>query len=203
MKQIILAIAILLTVTGSIKPAKAKTSPSQAYYPVSEAIASTSSNRHNLSVWLLIIAGSGAIITYAYIIRRSAKTPATKLEPLFDSPDSNSYIKSAYTRFQQGDTEGAIADFTAATTTAPQNAEIYIERANFHKHQLNDNLGAIEDYTYAISINPHNALFYIWRSQAYRALGEQRKAVADYNQAMKIAPDETMYHAFSASSRKD
>jgi Tfp pilus assembly protein PilF len=198
MKQIILAIAILLTITGAVKPVQAK-----YVVPSQPQIASTSSNGNNLYILLMIIAGSGAIVGIAYIIRRSATKPPKTIDLLSNSPDSNSYIKSAYTRFQQGDTQGAMAEFTVATTTDPQNADTYIERANFRKHYLNDNFGAIEDYTYAISINPHNSLFYMWRSQTYRAIGEQQKAVADHNQAMRIAPDETIYHCFSASSSKD
>jgi tetratricopeptide (TPR) repeat protein len=104
------------------------------------------------------------------------------------------YIKQAYTRFAQGDIEGALADFDTAICIYPQSAELYTARANFRKKKLGDRQGALEDYTQAIYINPDNAFFYFWRSQTYQELGNQEKAIEDYNTAMNLAPEGTMYH---------
>jgi tetratricopeptide (TPR) repeat protein len=110
------------------------------------------------------------------------------------SKDASLYIKQAYTRFAQGDIEGAMADFNKAICIYPHSAEIYTARANFRKKKLGDRQGALEDYTQAIFINPHNAFFYFWRSQTYQELGNQEKAIEDYNAAMTLAPEGTMYH---------
>lgn len=108
--------------------------------------------------------------------------------------DVSLYIKQAYTRFAQGDIEGAIADFNTAICIYPHSAEIYTARANFRKKKLGDRQGALEDYTQAIFINPDNAFFYFWRSQTYQELGNQAKAIEDYNAAVTLAPEGTMYH---------
>ncbi|MEJ1933511.1 tetratricopeptide repeat protein [Nostoc sp. NIES-2111] len=117
-------------------------------------------------------------------------------------PEINRYIQQAYTRFAQGDIEGAIAHFHAAIFLHPQSAELYTARAQFRKKNLGDYQGAIEDYTQAICINPHNAFFYYWRSQTYQELGEQQKAIEDYNAAMNLAPEGTIYYVFDKTSNK-
>lgn len=120
--------------------------------------------------------------------------PPLPVEMALKPNDASLYIKQAYTRFAQGDIEGAIAHFNTAIGIYPHSAEIYTARANFRKKKLGDRQGALEDYTQAIFINPHNAFFYFWRSQTYQELGNQEKAIEDYNAAMNLAPEGTMYH---------
>jgi tetratricopeptide (TPR) repeat protein len=112
------------------------------------------------------------------------------------TPDVKRHIHKAYMQFSQGDIEGALSNFQAAILLNPNCAEIYAARANFRKHKLSDLQGALEDYTQAISINCHNGFFYFWRSQVYQELGHHQKAIEDYNTAMDLVPDGTIYHVF-------
>ncbi|BAZ04454.1 tetratricopeptide repeat protein [Calothrix sp. NIES-3974] len=110
-----------------------------------------------------------------------------------------SAIKKAYNCFEEGDIEGAIANFNRAISNNPNNAEIYSQRANFRHNKLKDTQGAIEDYNHAIEINPNNAYFYFWRSKVYQDLGNQRQALEDYNTAMRLTMDNNFHHDFRNS----
>lgn len=110
-----------------------------------------------------------------------------------------SAIKKAYNCFEEGDIEGAIANFNRAISNNPHNAEIYSQRANFRHNKLKDKQGAIEDYNHAIEINPDNAYFYFWRSKVYQDLGNQRQALEDYNMAMRLTMDNNFHHDFKNS----
>ncbi|MDB9373358.1 tetratricopeptide repeat protein [Nodularia sphaerocarpa] len=119
-----------------------------------------------------------------------------------EMPDVNRHIQQAYTRFAQGDIEGAIAHFHTAVSLHPHCAEIYTQRAKFRQQKLGDSQGALEDYTQAIYISPNNAFFYYWRSQTYQQLGDHQKAIEDYNAAINLAPEGTIYHFFDKSNNR-
>ncbi len=109
---------------------------------------------------------------------------------------TNAYVEQAHTLLKEGDTQKAIAQFTNAIRTRPNDAYLYSERANLRRKNLEDKDGALEDYTQAINLHPENPLFYLWRSQLYYEIGDQLKAMTDYNTAIRLAPEDTMYHSF-------
>ncbi|MBW4448225.1 MAG: tetratricopeptide repeat protein [Spirirestis rafaelensis WJT71-NPBG6] len=104
------------------------------------------------------------------------------------------YVKQAHTFLRQGDTNRAIALFDNAIRLFPEDADLYSQRANLRRQNLQDPNGALEDYTKAINLHPDNPLFYLWRSQLYYESGDKCKAMADYNTAIRLAPEGTMYH---------
>lgn len=62
--------------------------------------------------------------------------------------------------------------------------------------KLGRQAGSNWGFTKAIRLNPHNALFYFWRSQTHQALGNKQRAIEDYNEAIRLAPEDTMYYYF-------
>ncbi len=110
---------------------------------------------------------------------------------------SATYVEQARTFFKQGDTNRAIALFSHAIRTRPNDAYLYTERANLRRQNLEDKDGALEDYTQAINLHPDNPLFYLWRSQLYYEIGDKLKAMTDYNTAIRLAPEGTMYHCYT------
>ena len=106
----------------------------------------------------------------------------------------DAYVKQAHTFLRQGDTNRAIALSDNAIRVFPEDAYLYSQRANLRRQNLQDPNGALEDYTKAINLHPDNSLFYFWRSQLYYESGDKCKAMADYNTAIRLAPEGTMYH---------
>lgn len=136
-----------------------------------------------------------------YAAKIAEHTQEDKPEPIITSKISgnqqsiiDAYVKQAHTFLRQGDTNRAIAVLDNAIRVFPEDADLYSQRANLRRQNLQDPNGAIEDYTKAINLHPDNPLFYLWRSQLYYEKGEKCKAMADYNTAIRLAPEGTMYH---------
>ncbi|MBD0263153.1 MAG: tetratricopeptide repeat protein [Tolypothrix sp. Co-bin9] len=136
-----------------------------------------------------------------YAAKIAEHTQEDKPEPVITSKISgnqqsiiDAYVKQAHTFLRQGDTNRAIAVLDNAICVFPENAYLYSQRANLRRQNLQDANGAIEDYTQAINLHPDNPLFYLWRSQLYYEKGDKCKAMADYNTAIRLAPEGRMYH---------
>jgi tetratricopeptide (TPR) repeat protein len=138
-------------------------------------------------------------------------TQAIKIDP----NNANAYNNRANAYEKLGDTDKAIADYTQAIKIDPNNANAYNNRGN-SLYYLGVYNTAIDDWTQAIKIDPNYAKAYNNRGNAYAKLnndgnndqenadysvvekhlqalrnntGSYSKAIADYNQAIKIDPN--------------
>jgi tetratricopeptide (TPR) repeat protein len=88
----------------------------------------------------------------------------------------------------KGRNDQAIADYTAALRSDPNNASTYYNRGNAYSHK-GDYDRAIADYNQAIRFDPNNADAYYNRGHAYSHKGDNDRAIADYNQAIRLDPN--------------
>jgi tetratricopeptide (TPR) repeat protein len=110
----------------------------------------------------------------------------TLLQEIAVNPDdADSYKHRANTRYDLGDYQGAIADYTQAIQFNPQDAYAYYNRGNI-RYDLEDYEGAIADYTQVIQINPQDADAYYSRGNCHYHLGEQQNAMADFQRSTDI-----------------
>ena len=100
---------------------------------------------------------------------------------------AEAYFYRAHAKFDLGDKQGAIADYSQDIAINPQNANSYFNRG-IVKSDLGDKQGAIADYNQAIAINPQYVNAYNNRGNAKSALGDKQGAIIDYNQAIAIDP---------------
>tara|TARA_Y100000589_G_scaffold322134_1_gene354580 strand:+ start:235 stop:1083 length:849 start_codon:yes stop_codon:yes gene_type:complete len=77
----------------------------------------------------------------------------------------------------------AINYFTKALQNDPNDFFIYYQRA-LARYENGDINGSIEDYTKSINLNPFNREAYNNRGVAYSILGEYKKAISDFNNAL-------------------
>lgn len=99
--------------------------------------------------------------------------------------DANAYLDRGMTRYNSGDKQGAIADFSQAIKINPQNADIYNERG-ITLAELGNIKGAIADFNQAIKVNPNLAQSYHNRGNVYVILGDKQRAIQDFQTAVKI-----------------
>ena len=78
---------------------------------------------------------------------------------------SDSYCNSGLYKFNAGDFQSAIADYTLAIQLDPNNKEAYIRRGN-SKYNLQDYTGAIADLTKAIELDPYDRSSYVNRANS-------------------------------------
>ena len=77
----------------------------------------------------------------------------------------------------------AIYYFTKALQNYPNDFFIYFQRG-LARYENGDINGSIEDYTKSINLNPFNREAYNNRGVAYSILGEYKKAISDFNNAL-------------------
>ena len=92
-------------------------------------------------------------------------------------------------KYEAGNYQGAIADYTKAIEINPQEAIPYYYRGDA-KFNLQDYQGAIADYTKAIEMNPEYADAYNNRGIVKRYLKDYKGAIADYTKAIEINPQD-------------
>ena len=101
------------------------------------------------------------------------------------------YAKAYYNRgnaySNKGDTDRAIADYTAAIRLEPTYANAYYNRGNAYSNK-GDTDRAIADYTEAIRLDPKNANAYYNRGNAYGNKDDPDRATADYTEAIRLDP---------------
>ncbi len=98
-------------------------------------------------------------------------------------------VANGYARFNKGDWDGAIADYTKAIESNPKDTDAIIGRgaAKLAKGDLD---GAIADYSTVIASKPNDADAYIGRGSVKRAKGDLDGASADYNKAIALNPND-------------
>ncbi|MDC3953466.1 tetratricopeptide repeat protein [Polyangium jinanense] len=101
---------------------------------------------------------------------------------------------------EEGDLDGAIADFTEAMKLAPgEHAPIY-NRGNA-RSLGGDVHGALDDYTTAIEMAPEFAPAWQRRGLTKQRHGDLAGAIADLDEAIRLAPDEPSAYGERAALR--
>ncbi len=90
--------------------------------------------------------------------------------------------------YRSGDIDQATADFTAATTLAPDDPEGWIN-LGMMRQTRGDFDGAIADYDKAISRDPASWVAHVNRGNALRLKTDPAAAIAEYNIALGLKPD--------------
>ena len=108
--------------------------------------------------------------------------------PSSPSQSASDYFDSGLKKYDQGDFQGAIGDYSEAIRLNPGYADAYYNRG-IAKNDLNDYQGAIADYNQAIGLKSDYTNAYLNRGNAKDSLGDSQGAIADYNQALGLQPD--------------
>src|SRR5438477_452759 len=99
------------------------------------------------------------------------------------------YYESGIAKKAKGDLDGAIADYSKAIESPPNDhlSETYNNRGTI-RHESGDNVGAVADFTKAIEIDSKNVFAYANRGYALILLNEDTEAHKDFEQVLKINP---------------
>jgi tetratricopeptide (TPR) repeat protein len=104
------------------------------------------------------------------------------------TPSAYDYFDSGYAKYEQGDLDGAIADYNKAIKLDPDDTTAYHNRG-YTKHKQGDLSGAIADYTESIRLDPEDPDTYNNRSCLYYDLQQLDDALADFERAIALASD--------------
>ncbi|MDR9896184.1 tetratricopeptide repeat protein [Aetokthonos hydrillicola Thurmond2011] len=101
---------------------------------------------------------------------------------------ADDFLIQGRSKYDKGDFQGAITDYSSAIRLNPKYANAYNNRGLAHA-QLGEKQDAINDYNQALQINPNLVLAYYNRGAVRAQLGDKQKAIEDYNQALKLDPN--------------
>lgn len=104
------------------------------------------------------------------------------------------YLLRGNAKFRQGDTEGAIGDYSEDIRIHPYHALSFHNRGGLRR-QLGDIQGAIEDYNQAIKINPKDASALNDRGGLRYQMEDKQGAIEDFSEAIILNPQST--HSYS------
>ena len=100
--------------------------------------------------------------------------------------EAAAYVRSGTDKAEQGDYDGAIADYDRAIAIAPDAVGPYVNRA-ISRDNVGDYEGAIADWTRALELNPGDAGWYVNRGMVREAIGDYDGALADYSRSTSLS----------------
>jgi tetratricopeptide (TPR) repeat protein len=102
---------------------------------------------------------------------------------------ADAYCGRARTYYGMREFDKAIADFSAALKLDSRNGGALIGLGNtyFCKDQYKK---SVDYYTQALGIYPKYAYLFVWRCQAFQALRDLPRALADAEEAVRLTPDD-------------
>jgi Flp pilus assembly protein TadD len=121
-------------------------------------------------------------------------------EPLLEAEDVTAYLKRALTRYDLGDKQGAIADYTHILQINPNDDVVANNRGLAH-YDLGNLREAVADFDLAIQQNPQNVLAFFNRGYLRAELGDRLGAIEDYTFAIQLNPDYAPAYFYRGLSR--
>ncbi|MDR1453944.1 MAG: tetratricopeptide repeat protein [Candidatus Margulisbacteria bacterium] len=102
-------------------------------------------------------------------------------------PTAEKYNASGLHKYEAGNYNGAIKEYTKAIQVNPQDKVSYFGRANAYL-QIYLYQKSLLDYNKAIKLDPDNPAYYTNRANAYYGLENYQATLADYDRAIKLNP---------------
>ena len=125
-----------------------------------------------------------SITVFTDAIEKGKPKEGRKYSPAIALPFTNRGLAKK----NQGDVDGAMADYDLAITANPGHGKAYLNRGNIYfnagKHQQ-----AIENHNKAIELEPSNQKAYSSRGAAYASLGQYEQALKDFDKAIELDPN--------------
>lgn len=109
-------------------------------------------------------------------------------DPVLDAQDGAAYFNRAATRYELGDRQGAIADYTEVLRINPNDDVAYNNRG-LARYDLGEKGAAIADFEDALQRNAQNYIASFNRGYIRAEQGDKLGAIEDYTYAIQCNPD--------------
>jgi tetratricopeptide (TPR) repeat protein len=102
------------------------------------------------------------------------------------------YVERADERYEEGDVDGAVEDYTAALELDPDHPSEIYHRRGVSKAAMEETEGAIEDFSEALELDADNVGALVDRGLAHYDQDNPQAALEDYDRALEATDDETL-----------
>jgi tetratricopeptide (TPR) repeat protein len=99
--------------------------------------------------------------------------------------DAAIFIFKGIDRYNQGDFDGAVSEFSSAIQAEPDYSVSYLKRGIAYIY-MKEYDKAFADCDKAVAVEPGYAAAYVYRAIVHSKKGDYDKAIADYNKALEI-----------------
>jgi tetratricopeptide (TPR) repeat protein len=143
---------------------------------------------------------------WAYYWKKEYDQAITDFSELIrlDPNQADTYYSRGESYFLKEDFDRAIVDYTKAIKLDPNRADTYFSRG-WAYYMKNDFDRAIVNYTESIRLDPKGTGKYLSRGFAYyerNNRGDLERAIADYEAALRINPDDTLIKQYHEDARQ-
>jgi tetratricopeptide (TPR) repeat protein len=121
---------------------------------------------------------------------------AIKLDPQY----VNAYINRGMAHDSKGDSDAAAADFSRVIEFKPEDPLAYYDRGYIRCWEKHDCDGGIADLSRAIELGHEDAPTYFYLAIAYQGKKDYRHAIVNYDEGLKLSPDNTWALSFRGRS---
>ncbi|BAS55141.1 tetratricopeptide TPR_1 repeat-containing protein [Leptolyngbya boryana NIES-2135] len=108
-------------------------------------------------------------------------------KPMLDAKDVTSHLNRAITRYEMGDFQGAIEDYSKVVELDSNHYIAYNNRALI-KFELGNYAEAIADLNRAVISHSGNCIAYCNRGVIWAQMGEKNNAIDDFSYAIQVDP---------------
>jgi serine/threonine protein kinase/lipoprotein NlpI len=151
---------------------------------------------------IIAIVAVGAAINSSGIISQKPQPNPITTDSTTNSLTAEQLVDRGNERWDKGDKQGAITDYSKAIEINPKIANAYYNRGNA-RSDLGDKQAAIADFDKAIEINPRHTDAYNNRGNARYSLDNKQGAISDYNKAIETNPKYTKAYFNRGNARND
>lgn len=111
------------------------------------------------------------------------------------NPDAVSLYRRGVAFAGLGQTDKALADYSAAIGLEPGRAQAFLERGILLATSTRAYQRALDDFNRVLQLEPANVRALVVRGRTFSQLGRHAEAIADFNRALELAPTSSeAYH---------
>jgi Tfp pilus assembly protein PilF/archaellum component FlaC len=121
-------------------------------------------------------------------------------DPMLDDQDAIAFFNRAAARYDLGNRQGAVSDYTTVLAINP-NDDVALNNRALVYYDLDEKYQALADLDVAIQLNPHSYVAYTNRGYMRSEQGDKLGAIDDYTRALQLNPEYAIAYFYRGLAR--
>ncbi|MDX2229990.1 MAG: tetratricopeptide repeat protein [Leptolyngbyaceae cyanobacterium bins.349] len=121
-------------------------------------------------------------------------------DPVLEAQDAIAFFQRAAARYDLGNRQGALADYTTVLAITPDD-DVALNNRGLVYYDLEEKAAAIADFDAALQHNPDNFVAYTNRGYIRSEQGDKLGAIEDYTRAIQLNPNYAIAYFYRGLAR--